>query len=193
VRRAYFITHPNVIIDPAVPITQWPLSREGKERMGRLLAQPWIADIGSIYCSTEQKAIDGAEILARHLSLSYETIQELGEVDRSSTGLLPTPDEYEAMVTSFYGHPDRSIRGWETAGRAQQRVMRAIANITERDPSREDIVIVSHGQVGALYLCHLKHCPIDRREGQPGAYGGNYYCFDAESKALVHGWKRIDS
>ena len=110
--RAYFITHPNVITDPAVPVPRWPLSAEGRERMVKLLAQPWIDDVGSVYCSTEQKAIDGAEVLAKHLSVDYEMIHELGEIDRSSTGLLRTPGEYEAMVDSFFSRPDRSIRGW---------------------------------------------------------------------------------
>jgi broad specificity phosphatase PhoE len=190
-RRVYFITHPNVVIDPAVPVPRWPLSGEGRERLAKLLAQPWIGGIGAIYCSTEQKAIDGAEILARHLSLDYEMVEELGENDRSSTGYLP-PDEFQATVDSFFRHPDRSVRGWETARHAQQRIVQAIANIIERDRGQGDIAIVSHGGVGVLYLCTLKHCPIDRTEGQPGTHGGNYYCFDAGSKTLLHGWRRID-
>jgi len=159
--------------------------------MARLLAQPWIGGIGSIYCSTEQKAIDGAEILATHLSLGYEMVEELGENGRSSTGYLP-PDEFQSTVDSFFSHPERSVRRWETACHAQQRIVQSIANIIERDRRQGDIAIVSHGGVGALNLCHLKHCPIDGREGQPGTHGGNYYCFDAGSKALLHGWTRID-
>jgi hypothetical protein len=50
----YFITHPDVVIDPEVPVPQWPLSHRGKERMKKLLAKPWIDTIGSIYSSTEQ-------------------------------------------------------------------------------------------------------------------------------------------
>jgi broad specificity phosphatase PhoE len=193
VRRVYFITHPNVVIDAALPLTRWTLSPEGRARMRKLLAQPWIRHVGSIYCSTEQKAIDGAEILAENLSLGYEMIEGLGEIDRSSTGLLPTPGEYQDLVDSFFRHPDRSTRGWETARHAHRRIVNAISNFIKRDRRQGDLAIVSHGQVGALYLCHLRHCPISRREGQPGSGGGNYYCFDAVSGALLHGWRPIDS
>jgi len=94
-KKIYFITHPDVVINPAVAITKWPLSRQGKERMEKLLAQPWIHDIGSVYCSVEQKAVDGAEILAGQLTLDYEMVEGLGEIDRSSTGYLPH-DEFTA-------------------------------------------------------------------------------------------------
>lgn len=32
-RHLYFITHPNVLIDPTVPVPQWPLSERGLARM----------------------------------------------------------------------------------------------------------------------------------------------------------------
>jgi len=36
----YFVTHPDVEIDPAVPVPQWPLSARGRARMTTLLAKP---------------------------------------------------------------------------------------------------------------------------------------------------------
>ena len=68
----YFITHPDVVIDPDVPVPQWPLSARGKERMKKILTQSWIGTIGSVYCSAEQKAIDGAKILVKHLAIDYD-------------------------------------------------------------------------------------------------------------------------
>lgn len=190
-RAVCFITHPNVVINPEIPIPRWSLSQQGKERMKMLLAKPWTRNVSSIYCSTEQKAIDGAEILAEHLSIPYQMLNELGEIDRSSTGYLPR-SEFEATVDLFFANPDKSMRGWETAFEAQQRIVRAIERIIENDTSDRDIAIVSHGGVGALYLCHLKGCQISRNEGQPGTDGGYYYCFDAQSRSLLHGWKPID-
>ncbi len=187
----YFITHPNVIINPAIPVPQWPLSDRGRERMTKLLAQPWIENIGAIYCSTEQKAIDGAEILARHRAIGYEMLAELGEIDRSSTGYLP-PDEHEATASLFFAHPGESVRGWETAQAAQQRIVQAVASVIEHDHGSRDIAIVSHGAVGTLYLCHLKGRPISLTEGPPGTSGGCFFCFDALSRTLVHEWRPID-
>ena len=159
--------------------------------MEALLAQPWVEGLSAIHCSMEQKAIDGAEILARHLSIDCQVIEELGEIDRSSTGYLPR-DEFQATVDAFFASPDRSIRGWESAREAQQRIVRAVETVMQNDQSNGDIAIVSHGAVGALYLCHLKNRPISRGEGQPGTDGGNFYSFDVQSRALQHGWVPID-
>ena len=41
----YFITHPEVMIDPKVPVPHWPLSERGLVRMRRLLQQPWVAKL----------------------------------------------------------------------------------------------------------------------------------------------------
>jgi broad specificity phosphatase PhoE len=191
-KKVYFITHPDVVVDPAVPVPQWPLSARGKDCMRQMLAHPWVNAVESVYCSTEQKAIDGAAILAAHLSLDYVMVEALGENDRSSTGYLPG-DEFWATAALFFARPDESVRGWEIARDAQRRIVDAVDAIVENDDSAGDIAIVSHGGVGTLYLCHLKGCPISQDEGQPGTSGGCYYCFEARSKALLYDWRTIDS
>jgi broad specificity phosphatase PhoE len=186
----YFITHPNVVIDPKVPVPRWRLSLRGQRRMMRLLAQPWIERLGAVYCSTEQKAIDGAEILAGHLGTGYEMVADLGENDRSATGYLPA-DEFRAVAGAFFARPDESVRGWERACDAQQRIVGAVERILAEHRGPGDIAIVAHGGVGALLLCNLKGVGISARESQPGANGGNYYCFEAESWSLVQDWRTI--
>src|SRR5262245_44363185 len=84
----YFITHPDVVIDPAKPVAQWPLSQRGRMRMLKLAEHQWVARVRAIYCSTEQKAIDGAVIISEALAIPYTTIPEFGENDRSATGYL---------------------------------------------------------------------------------------------------------
>ena len=84
----YFITHPDVVIDPATPVLQWPLSERGRVRMLKMLENQWISRVGAIYCSTEQKAMDGAAIISEVLGIPYTTISELGENDRSVDRLL---------------------------------------------------------------------------------------------------------
>ncbi len=187
----YIITHPDVVIDPDVPIPRWPLSERGVERMRVLLAQPWISDITAIYCSTEQKAIDGADILAKHLSLPVHRVAELGENDRSATGFLPH-DAFQATVDQFFAHPNTSIRGWETAAAAEQRMVRAVNDVIDRELSSGAIAIVSHGGVGTLLRCHLAQDTIARAYDQPGSSGGNYYAFESASRTLIHEWKAID-
>ena len=110
-RQVYFISHPEVVINAEVPITKGPLSDKGIDRMTTLLRLPWGKDIRSIYSSEEQKAVDGANIMAKHLSTHVTPCAYLGEMDCSSTGFLPC-EEFESVADQFFAHPTESVRGW---------------------------------------------------------------------------------
>ena len=157
----YFITHPEVVIDANVPVPQWPLSEKGRERMQLLVSKDWVQSITSIYSSTEQKAIDGAEILAAALKLKTIQVEALGENDRSSTGFIPK-EAFEKMATRIFNKPEESIEGWKRAVDAQSRIFNTVHNLIESDRSDGDIAIVSHGGVGTLLLCRLTGSTINR-------------------------------
>ena len=192
-RLVRFITHPEVAIDPAVPVPDWPLSERGTERMTAMLSQPWVADVAAIWSSTERKARDGAEILARHLGLQPRVREALGENDRSATGYLP-PDEFQAVADEFFARPTESVRGWERAVDAQARIVAAADDVlaSRADSAAGDVAIIAHGGVGALLLAHLLGAPISREHDQPGGGGGQCFAFEQASRALVHGWRAID-
>ena len=135
---------------------------------------------------------DGAEILAAAIGNISRPLAALGENDRSATGYLPKA-EFEATADAFFAKPHDSVRGWEKAVDAQQRIEQAIGTVLAETPPGEDIAVVSHGGVGALLLCWLKGCGISRAEDQPGADGGNYYCFERETYSLLHGWVLVDA
>jgi broad specificity phosphatase PhoE len=187
-----FITHPDVTIDPAVPVPDWRLSPRGRQRMVRASALPWVSNVCAIWCSAESKARDGADILARRLGLPVAELATLGENDRSVTGCLPR-DEFEAMADLFFAHPDRSACGWERAADAQYRIVAAAGHLLAASAGcGGDIAIVSHGSVGTLLLCHLCGVAIGWLHDQPSNNGGNYFSFDAETRTLLHGWRPID-
>ncbi|RQP23152.1 histidine phosphatase family protein [Piscinibacter terrae] len=190
-RQVYFITHPNVVISRDVPVPRWPLSELGRRRMHEGLSQPWIPDLSAVYCSDEQKAVDGAQILAVHLSLPITTIAELGENDRSATGFLP-PDEFERVATEFFTHSTTSVRGWERAVDAQARVVAAVEQAIRDDQTSGAIAFVSHGAVGTLLYCHLAGHPIDRRWDQPPNGGGNYLQFNTGAARDCTWWRPFD-
>jgi broad specificity phosphatase PhoE len=191
-RYIYFITHPDVVIDASIPVPQWPLSERGRSRMRSLLSQAWMPQIESIYCSTERKAIDGAPILSNATGIPFLEVAALGENDRSATGFLPKA-EFEATVDAFFARPRESIRGWERAVTAQARIVAALEHIVCTAPGSGPIVVVSHGGVGTLLLCHLKRSSITRQEDQPGSSGGHYFLFQEPEGTLVHGWTPIDA
>jgi broad specificity phosphatase PhoE len=190
-RLAYFITHPDVAIRDDVPVTQWPLSALGRARMIECLKQPWIAEVTSIYSSTEQKSVDAAQILAKHLSLPFVQVVELGENDRSSTGFLP-PKEFELVANEFFEKPGVSVRGWERAIDAQKRVVAAVERLLSNDDNPGAAAIVSHGAVGTLLYCALAGERIDRKWDQPSTGGGNYFRFSLAPRSAHYCWKPID-
>jgi broad specificity phosphatase PhoE len=191
-REVFFVTHPNVVISSDAPVPQWPLSDLGRVRMQAALAQPWVRTLSAVYCSTEQKAIDGADILARHCGLDFQLLHALGENDRSSTGFLP-PDEFERVADQFFARPDESVRGWETAAQAQHRIVTAVRALIAADTSPGAIAIVSHGAVGTLLYCHLAGVPISRQWDQPANGGGNFLSFNTAAADAPTWWQPMDA
>lgn len=187
-----FITHPEVIVDPAVPVPDWKLSAAGLRRTAAMLERPWVAGIRAVFTSAERKARDMAAPLAAHLDLSPVEDEALGENDRSATGYLPKA-EFERVADAFFAHPLTSIRGWERAVDAQRRIVTAVDRVIATAPAEGDVAIISHGGVGALLLCHLTGAPISRAKDQPGGGGGNVFAFDARTRALHHGWRPIEA
>jgi broad specificity phosphatase PhoE len=189
-----FITHPDVAIDPSVPVPDWPLNERGRARMHAMVFRPWVEGIRSVFSSNERKARDGAQILAAGLRLSgYSVIAGLGENDRSATGFLGM-EEFEATVGAFFAQPRTSVRGWESAVDAQARIIRAVEQVISRAPGNGDVAIVGHGGTGTLLYCHLAGIPISRRHDQPPTNGGNWFGFDRASRKLLHaGWRPIDA
>ncbi len=188
----FFISHANVLIDPKMPVPQWALSEKGKQRHRDFNANEIVKNIRSIYSSNEQKAIDGAMILAESLSLNFRQEELLGEMDRSSTGYLKE-EEFQKTVNDFFANPESSIRGWEKAVDAQRRIVKTIKEIINKEPNQGDIAIVSHGGVGALALAYLLGEDISRKFDQPFNGGGNYFCFDKKTLKVVHTWRDISN
>ena len=186
----YFITHPDVLIDPAVPVPEWRLNARGVARMRAMLVHDWIRGIAHVASSTERKAVDGAAILAAHLGLVPAMYAGLGENDRSSTGYLAKA-EFEAMADAFFANPEASVSGWERAVDAQARIVAAMRDVLCAAPTG-DVAVVSHGGVGALLLCHLLGSPISRAADQPPGGGGYVLAFDRAAWTLRHGWRPID-
>jgi broad specificity phosphatase PhoE len=182
-----YISHPEVVIEPDAPVTRWGLSEDGRARLARLLEQPWVADIGRIICSEEHKARETAAALAAQRGLGVEVRRGTGEIDRSSTGFLPST-EHEAVADACFANPEVSARGWERAIDAQARIATALADllIDEQSLDAVDVAVVGHGGVGTLWWCLLAGVPIERRWDQPGQ--GHYFSVDVETRRPVHHW-----
>lgn len=185
----HFVTHPEVVIDPATPVPAWRLSETGLARMHAAARAPWLAGVRSVFSSTERKAVEAAAILAAPLGVTPIAVAALGENDRSATGYLPRP-AFESLADAFFARSGESVHGWERAVDAQARIVAAVDFVIGQAPPG-DIAIVSHGAVGALLLAWLTPAPISRAWDQPAGGGGNRFVFDRLTRAVLAGWRKL--
>lgn len=176
------------MVDANRPVPRWYLSEKGIERMRVFAVSADLQAVKTIWASDETKAIEAAGILAGAHGLPVNVLHDLHENDRSATGFLP-PAEFEQVANQFFLKPNESVRGWERAADAQDRVRAAFEAIVTTAEVKGDIAIVGHGGVGTLLLCHLKGLPIDRAYDQP--FQGHFWTYALETKTLLHQWRPI--
>jgi broad specificity phosphatase PhoE len=184
-----YLTHPQVEMDPAVPVPSWGLSAVGRARVQALIAAEWPRRTTQVISSAEQKAVETAGPIAAALGVELELRQAMHENDRSATGFLP-PNEFEEVANDFFAHPFRSIRGWERALDAQLRIVREAEAVLARQ-QEGDVLFVGHGGVGTLLLCHYSKAAISRVHDQPPG-GGHYFTLNKADRTLVHTWRRME-
>jgi len=180
-----FISHPEVVIDPAVPVPRWVLTDGGIARMRRLAAK--LDGVSAIWASDEAKAIEAAGILAGRFGLPVKVHPGLGEMDRSSTGYRPKA-AFERLADAFFAEPEASIEGWERAIDAQRRILAAAEAIVAQHQGGM-LALVGHGGTGTLLRCAWAGLPIDRRHDQPGA--GCTWRFSTDPVVVTGGWEAI--
>jgi broad specificity phosphatase PhoE len=188
---AFYISHPQVLIDPAIPVPRWTLSDVGFARLHALRDAAWVKRLSALHTSDETKAIHTAEVLAGLAGCSVATHENMGENDRSATGFLPPP-EFERMADAFFASPNVSVRGWERAIDAQSRIVTAVERVLSVHDASKPIAFSGHGGVGTLLYCHLASEPIRRLRDQP-AGGGNVHIFEIATRRPVCAWTPLES
>jgi broad specificity phosphatase PhoE len=191
VSRLLFITHPEVVIDPAVPVPEWPLSQRGRDRMAAFAQLLDGQTVAAVWSSAEQKARDGAEILSARTGLAPRVDAGLGENDRSATGYIAPPEFWE-VVEQFFGRPDESVRGWETARAAQARVVGAIDRVLQASDGEGLVLVVAHGGVGRLLMAHLQGVEIGEESRPPLESGGCWLAIDRDTRRLAQDWRTLE-
>lgn len=185
-----FITHPDVVIDPAIPVPRWPLSAKGRTRMDAFAEALAGRPVAAVWSSDEQKALDGGAILASRLGAPHRIDPALGENGRESTGYIAPPEFWE-VVDQFFAHPDESVRGWEKARDAQARIVEAVSRVAASEDEGV-ILVVSHGGVGALLTAHLQQVTIGQEDRPSNPSGGCYLVIDRSPLALRRSWREVE-
>jgi broad specificity phosphatase PhoE len=195
VTYALYVTHPQVVQDPAVPVPRWGLSPKGRDRAERFANHRMVRAAGRIISSNETKALELAAALATASGIRVESGDNFGENDRSSTGFVP-PNRFEQLAYSFCAEPRVSTEGWESAIDAQARVVAAFeAALAGHDPA-VPVIFTGHGAVGTLLKCHLGGRTIARSEdqrviGDPG--GGNVFVVRISDRKLLSDWMAMET
>lgn len=187
----YYLTHPQVAIDPGVPVPRWSLSERGRARVEAMLGRRWLGTIGRVVSSDEQKAIETAALIAASIGLTAEIGDSMGENDRSSTGFLESL-AFEAAADRFFAEPETSWNGWERAVDASDRITGAVEGVLATHPTKTPILFVGHGAVGTLLKCRFAGRSISRAEDQPGG-GGNIFAFRLAERALLCDWTPMET
>ena len=184
-----YLSHPQVNIDPAIPVPSWGLSPLGRARTEVFAKSGCLSDTAQIISSGEKKALETVDIIAEALNVQVEVREEMGENDRYSTGFL-APDKFEALADQFFAQPTVSVQGWERAIDAQSRIVREIEHVLSRDRPG-DMLFVGHGAVGTLLFCHYSGFAIDRTYDQ-SAGSGHCFAFVKDGRQVLHPWRRME-
>lgn len=155
----YFITHPEVIPDPAIPISMWDYTDYGWARWEKILKKLWIKEIERLYSSPQVRAVKAAQQMADSLGYNLRIREDLGPIIRPDKKFLPA-EEFAAAKGQFYEFPGNSIVGWEKAIDAQKRIIVAVDTILQESQNINHIGVVSHEDMAILLLCHIKQISI---------------------------------
>ena len=189
-RRARYLSHSEVVVDPALDVREWTLSETGRARVRRLVGSDVFAGTRRVVTSAERKAVETAAPMAEAIGCDLEVRAAMHENDRSATGYLPPP-EFEATADAFFARPAESIRGWERAIDAQRRIVAEVEDVLEQQ-GQGDVLFVGHGGVGTLCLCHYLGEPIGRSRDQP-AGGASLFTLDIGARRILHVWRRLET
>lgn len=184
-----YLSHPQVVIDPDVPVPDWPLSDQGRARLVAMAGADWLAETRMIVSSAERKARETAAIIGAMLDLKPAADPDLGEIDRSSTGYLPH-DRHEAVADAFFARPEISAEGWETATAVQHRGLAALRRHLARHRAG-DLLIVGHGGIGTMIWCGLTGADPRGRPDQPSG-GGCLWAINLRDLSPLHGWQTME-
>lgn len=183
-----YLTHPEVQVDPALPVPSWGLSAIGRARVMALVAKGWLRGTTQVIASAERRwkrpnqlrslwecgwkfAAPCTKMIALRLAICRQR------------SLKPSP-------TTLFAFPDTSIRGWERARDAQDRIVREAEVVLGRN-NVGDVLFVGHGAVGTLLYYHYANVQINRVHDQPSG-GGHYFAIKKAGREVAHGWRRME-
>ncbi len=169
VSRLYMVRHGQVVGYDGFPVyghTDVEMTDVGIMQMEHLAERLHLVNVSAIYSSDLKRSSKGARIIARHHDVPLHALPELREMHFGDwEGLTLTeirerfPDELEKRKTDLvnYQNPGEG----ESIEHLSERVMNCFESILE-DQLDNDILLVGHGAVNRVILCHALDLDLGR-------------------------------
>lgn len=181
-----YVSHGDVVKDPAIPVPNWSLNEAGAADAAALVDATWASTVVRVISSGETKAIEMASPFCAAHGIELEIRPETGEIDRSATGFVPH-ERHEELADRLFAAPEESADGWERAVDARDRLLAALGDVL--GSGGPDVMVVGHGGVGTILWCTLTGRTIARNEDQNGP--GNVWAVDLDAGTGLHPWRRV--
>lgn len=152
-RRLVLVHHSMPEIAISRPASSWKLGETGRRRSELLADRLREFRPQVIWSSTEPKAVETAEIIAKAIDVTFSTMGGLEEHARNTVPFFETGGEFERAVERFFREPDRLVLGEETAEQVLGRFVNAIDDIIST--GHVDTLVVTHGSVMTLYAASV--------------------------------------
>ncbi|KAA3644664.1 MAG: histidine phosphatase family protein [Chloroflexi bacterium] len=152
------IRHSQPEQDTTAPASEWRLSHQGRQLCQSLAEALKVYEPTRLISSMEPKAVETAQITARHLGVPSEIAFGLHEHDRSNVGYIPDGERFETIISDMFAKVDEKVFGAETANQALGRFSDAVNGLLG-EYSDESIGMVTHGTVMSLLVA--AHNDID--------------------------------
>ena len=145
------IRHSESQPDSSVPANQWRLSHQGRELCKPLAEELSVYQPALLISSLEPKAIETAQLAARHLGIGSEIADGLQEHDRSNVPFLASQESFDRQVLQMFEKPGELVFGGESADQAYERFSAAINNLLN-EFEHQTIGLITHGTVLSLFV-----------------------------------------
>ncbi len=183
--KLIYITHPEVIINPAIAIDEWVLSPLGWDRVEKLLALKFWQEVEKVYTSSEPKAYMIGEKVSKKYGIELEKISDLREIDRSATGIISPLSDYMQVVQLSYENIKEMAKGWESISNVMLRNSNAVEMLKTKYNGKT-FVIIGHGCAGTTIKCHIKKVnPTFQEDPQKT---GCYFIANLDTNEIIQDW-----
>lgn len=151
-----FIRHSKSLVNPNIPITTWGLSEEGILLAKKLGGIVQIRELDVIYSSLQTKALETAILVTKNAGIPIKTDNRLTE-STSFTNRFVSLEGLQQNTKKYYSDKNLSINNGETLEESLKRFMEALDDIIKTETDKNNIGIVSHGNILAAFSSQYIH------------------------------------